>query len=111
MTKDALEAAEAAARRAADAADKAVRNATSTASKVAGDMKGLAKDLGKQFDGAQSSLTESANKIAKTAGIDTGDSNTTTVIGAVVAGVLVAGAAYYLYLEYDKKNKGEKKAE
>ncbi len=113
MTKDALAAAEAAARRAADAADKAVQNATSTANKLAGDMKGVAKDLGSKFDGARSDLTASANKIAKTAGLDldtSEGSSTGKVVAAVAAGVLVAGAAYYLYLEYDKK-KGAKKAE
>ncbi|GBF88935.1 hypothetical protein Rsub_01434 [Raphidocelis subcapitata] len=103
ITKDAMEAADAAARRAADAADKAVKYASSTADKAVSEVSGIAKDLTKQFDATKGGVESQAAGIVKGVTGDAGDSKVAPVLTAVVAGVLVVGAAYYLYQEYKKK--------
>jgi hypothetical protein len=108
VTKDAMEAVDAAARSAADAANKATNKASSAANQAISNAKGLAQDLGSRIDAAGHNITKQANSLARDAGlvkapvVESGPSNEQIVAG-VVAGVLVVGAAYYLYQEYKKK--------
>jgi hypothetical protein len=101
-----MEAANAAAKRAADATERAVKNANATASKTIDDVTGAAKGLTSRLDGATRDVGKQAKSIVSdaTGGSSSGlDANTQNVITAVVAGVLIVGAGYYLYQEYKKK--------
>jgi cytochrome c-type biogenesis protein CcmH/NrfG len=76
------------------------------------DVAGAAKGFSSRLEGATKDVTKQAQSIvadASGSSSSTLDANTTNVLTAVVAGVLVVGAAYYLYQEYQKK-KGEEKS-